>query len=241
MIYLTGSSGLIGQEVIKQLPISEIICHNRLWKKHMFLKIKDCDTVINCQAYGNHHEQTSLTEMLKANVHDLINMVEHSKNVKRFYNISTSSVTLPNQTGYSLTKALGELVINGQDSRFTNVRPYSVFGENERQDRFIPTIIRCLNSGETMKLVTDAYHDWIHVESFVDLMLNDIQHCGSGMSWSNLEIVRLLEEISGKTLKFEKVKSLRSYDTNKWVCPVKNQLKVNLYEGLKRVYEHHSK
>jgi len=237
MIYLTGSSGLIGLEVQRQLSKEHIICHTR----GNFRNIFNVETIINCQAYGNHHEQTSLSEMIKVNVTELVEIVNQAKNCKKFYNISTSSVTLPNQTGYSLTKALGELVINGQDSRFVNVRPYSVFGENERKDRFIPTVIRCLITGEKMQLVEDSFHDWIHVESFVDLMLKGVQHCGSGISWSNLEIVRLLEDISGKKLNYDKVKSLRAYDTKNWVCPIKNKLKVNLHEGLKRVYEHYSR
>ena len=236
-INLTGSNGFIGSYLCKYLTE----------RGHRVIKVKrdlsNLDTsepfsVINLGAYGNHSSQCDLNEMINVNVHQLVKVIALTKDCLKFYNISTSSVTLKTQTGYSLTKALGELVINKQnDSRYVNVRPYSVFGEGEASNRFIPTVIRCLNTGEEMNLEESPNHDWIYVEDFIHLMFLCEKECGSGHSWTNLEIVRFLEEISGKTLNYKKVFGLRIYDTNKWVCPKKHKLEIGLINGLKKTYE----
>ena len=238
---LTGSHGFIGSYLCKYLTE----------RGHRVIKVKrdlsNLDTsqpysVINLGAYGNHSSQLDLNEMINVNVHQLVKLISLTKDCIKFYNISTSSVTLPTQTGYSLTKALGELLINKQNhTRYINIRPYSIFGEGEAANRFIPTIIRCLNSGEEMNLEEKPTHDFIHVESFIELLLNGTKNCGSGQSWTNIEIVRFLEEISGKKLKYKKVFGLRTYDTNLWVCPQKNKLKIGLIEGLKKTYDFYSK
>lgn len=237
---VTGGSGFIGSYLCKYLTE----------RGHRVIKVKrdlsNLDTsqpysVINLGAYGNHSSQLDLNEMINVNVHQLVKLIALTKDCIKFYNISTSSVTLHTQTGYSLTKALGELLINKQNhTRYINIRPYSIFGEGEAANRFIPTIIRCLNSGEEMNLEEKPSHDWIHVEDFIRLMFAEVKDCGSGYSWTNLEIVRFLEEISHKKLNYKRVYGLRTYDTNHWVSPKKHKLTIGLIKGLKRTYEHNT-
>lgn len=234
---VTGSSGFIGSYLCKYLTERghRVIKVNRDFSN---LDTSQPFSVIHLAAYGNHSTQCDLKEMIEANVHKLVKLISLTRDCIKFFNISTSSVTLQNQTGYSLTKALGELIINKQkDSRYVNVIPYSVFGEGEASNRFIPTVIRCLNTGEEMNLEEGPCHDWIYIEDFIHLMLEGERDCGSGYSWTNLEIVRFLEEISGKKLNYKKVHGLRPYDTNKWVCPKKHKLQIGLINGLKRTYE----
>lgn len=242
--YITGSHGFIGNAVCKYLKKEgqEVVRHDRNW--FGFHNLSDCDVVIHLSSYGNHYQQKEVRETIKANILDLEEILmaaKKSKVLQQFYNISSSSVTLPIKTMYSASKLFGETMVNNlNDDRFVNVRPYSIFGEGEAAHRFIPTIIRCLKSGEPMKLDTDSRHDWLHVQSFIDLMFKGITDCGSGESHSNLEIVRILEKISGKKLNYEPVESLRSFDTKNWVCPTRNELKVDLFTGLKLTYDSYS-
>jgi nucleoside-diphosphate-sugar epimerase len=238
MIYqVTGSNGFIGKHLCNYLESNG----NEVIKiKRDLSNVKNEGTIIHLAAYGNHSNQTDLNEMLNANIHMLVKLISKTKKCERFINVSTSSVTLKNQTGYSLTKALGELIINGKDKRYSNVRPYSVFGEGEADFRLIPTIIRCLKTGENMQLVTDATHDYIHVSDFIKAMLGGYKEIGSGIKTTNLEIVRILEKISGKELKFVEVKGLRPYDNNNWYSlnPVPT---MPLFHALRQTYEYYTK
>lgn len=236
--FLTGAGGFIGKAICEYLKGHEIIKFNRY--SDNYREALNCEVIINLSAYGNHYNQTDAAEIIKRNILELKNLtsfVSKSNTLQKFYNISTSSVTLPVQTMYSASKLFGETLINSlKDERFVNVRPYSVFGPGEANHRFIPTVIKCLRTGETMQLDIYPEHDWIYVDSFIDLMFNGVIECGSGQCYTNLEVVRALEKISGFKLNYETVPSIRNYDTTDWVCPIRNELKIDLFEGLKLTY-----
>lgn len=233
MIQITGANGFIGKHLCNYLESNnkKVLVINR-----DLSNVKNEGIIINLAAYGNHSHQTNLNEMIKANIYYLQKLISLTERCSKFVNISTSSVTLKRQTGYSLTKAIGELIINGKDSRYSNVRPYSVFGEGEAENRFIPTVIRCLKTGETMPLVLDATHDWIYVHDFIKALMSGYKEIGTGIKTTNIEIVRILEQISGKVLNFEEVKGMRAYDNNNWYSlnPVPS---IPLFDALKKTYE----
>jgi len=137
---------------------------------------------------------------------------------------------------YSASKLYGELFIESlKDERFVNVRPYSVYGPGEADHRFIPTVIRCLLSGEVMKLDPHATHDWIYVYDFIEAMFEGYTDIGTGDSYTNMDVVEMLEGISGRLLNFQPA-TLRNYDTQKWVCRVGVPHRT-LSSGLKQTYE----
>jgi nucleoside-diphosphate-sugar epimerase len=229
MIAITGHNGFIGtnlKRVLKERGIPFFgVGRNMLPPQ--------AETLIHLAAYGNHSHQKNVLTTVKVNIEYLSRILDNFQG--KVINISTSSVHLPIQTAYSLTKRVGEKLV--KEAGGVNVRPYSVFGIGEASHRFIPTVIRCLQTGERLQLATEPRHDWIYVDSFIDLMLKEVEECGSGESFSNLEIVKMLEEISGKVIKFDKVENLRPYDTKDWKCPKINKLLVSLYDGLKLTYE----
>jgi nucleoside-diphosphate-sugar epimerase len=160
-----------------------------------------------------------------------------------FYNFSSSSVTLNTDTFYSATKLCAEHVCNAFAIKYNksirNIRPYSVYGEGEASFRFIPTVISKLHNGEEMMLDEYATHDWIYIEDFIDALLNGYSEIGTGIKTTNIEIVRTLEDISGKKLKYKPSK-LRSYDNKNWVA--KEGVKhISLEEGLLKTYKHYAK
>jgi nucleoside-diphosphate-sugar epimerase len=198
----------------------------------------DTDYIIHLAAYGNHYYQKDFKLAVKINILNLYNLLELTKDIgySLFYNFSTSSVTLENQTYYSITKFCGEQLAAMYD-RVVNIRPYSVYGPGEAEHRFIPTVIRHLRSGEFMLLDEFAVHDWIYIDSFIEAFLKVTEHSeiGTGIMTTNLEVVRMLEEISGKKLNYTHAK-LRIYDTENWIC--KNGVKdIGLFNGLKLTYE----
>jgi len=234
--YITGANGFIGQWVLNYLNGKDVrmIKHN-----HFPFKFDAGSTVIHLAAYGNHSHQTDRNQIIQSNITTLRFMLDafHLSEGLKFYNISSSSVTLPHQTLYSASKQFGEVLVNSyNDSRIVNVRPYSVYGPGEAAHRFIPTVIRCLKSGEVMQLDCDAVHDWIYVEDFIKAMFDGYTSIGTGIKFTNLQIVRILEQISGKELNYNPVKNIRPYDNLDWVCQ-KGVPARSIFDGLKQTYE----
>lgn len=230
-IFVSGKGGFIGKHILKHLQGEEIV----------ETMTRGC-TVVHLAAYGNHYFQTEADKIIQANILDLKTLIDEAQflGVEKFYNISTSSVTLPVQTMYSASKLFGETFINSlNDERFVNVRPYSVYGEGEAEHRFIPTVIRHLQSGEKMKLDPLATHDWIFAEDFVKAMFDGYKEIGTGISYSNMQIVEMLELISGKKLNFEETR-MRNYDNFNWVCK-KGVPHRYIYEGLKQTYDFYTR
>lgn len=225
--YITGKNGFIGKALVKYLTDRG---------NNIIDEIQPGCIVIHLAAYGNHYFQTDVKKIEKANITDLIELVEKSREVKKLYNISTSSITLPKQTMYSASKLFGETFINSlNDDRFINVRPYSVYGPGEADHRFIPTVIRCLQDGRVMKLDPHATHDWIYVDDFIEAMLEGYTSIGTGGSYRNIEVVQMLEYISGVQLNYTEA-TLRDYDIKNWVC-FDGVPSRSLFDGLKQTYE----
>jgi len=235
MNYVTGSNGFIGSRLCELIKGDTV----GLRRNQIFTPYEPY-SFFHLAAYGNHHHQKDVIETVHANVSDLIELTAlKDTDLIRFYNVSTSAVHFATDTPYILTKKLGEQIINSLDSRFINVRPYSVYGPGEAPHRFIPTVIRCLKSGEQMNLDTESCHDWIYVDDFIYSLIESkekVTEIGTGISTSNIEVVRMLEEISGKKLNFVLSKKMREYDRLDWVCPTPVQART-LYEGLKQTYD----
>jgi nucleoside-diphosphate-sugar epimerase len=220
-------------------------------KGHEVIRLRQWETIessfinpepyqlIHLAAYGNHYNQKDPYDIFRANIELLYFYMEEIMNdnlCKKVYNISTSAIQLQTDTLYSVSKRFGELMVESyNDPRFVNIRPYSVYGPGEADHRFIPTVIRALHSGETIPLDEWANHDWIYIDDFIEAMFKGYTMIGAGITYGNIQIVRHLEDISGKKLNYEK-KKLRSYDTDEWLCqiPVPHR---SIKEGLKQTYE----
>lgn len=223
-----------------------------------FIEEVSPDQIYHLAAYGNHSSQNDIDQMIAANVFNLYLLLRQSQNIpyKVFVNISTSSVNLPYQTFYSATKSAGEKITtafqNVLGKPIINCRPASIYGEGEAEFRFIPTVIKHLKSGRKMDLVVEPTHSWMYVDDFVEALIlcatrsSDIKvpiNISNGALASNGEIVKILEDISGKKLKYNMVGSLREYDTDEWLVgnyELKHlgyKQKYSLLEGLKKTYE----
>lgn len=242
--YISGKSGFIGQAVSEYLISKGNIVYGiprYLTTEGLIAHFNAIhpDYIIHLATYGNHYDQKDSRQMIGTNIIGTYNLLEAAKefDYKKFYNISTSSVLLKNQTYYSITKFCGEQLA-GMYKNVVNVRPYSVYGPGESENRFVPTVINCLNSGRQMTLDESATHAWIYIDDFVKCLLAGMTEIGGNTKTSNIEIVRILENISGKKLNYIPGK-LRSYDTNDWVIP-KTGCYTSLQEGLKSTYEYYT-
>lgn len=225
MNYVTGSSGFIGTNLLKKVDASPIP-HNEITTKG-FLPF---DNFYYLSAYGNMEYQQDSWETMRANLLDLIYVIEHVKDLKfkSFVFTSTSSVALKRQTMYSRAKRAAEEVLLSYKEKYDLpiciVRPFSVIGRGEQEGHLIPTLIRSCREGELMNFVPNPVHDYIDVEDVVDGIINLSSHgakgifeLGNGESYSNDQVRLLVEKATGKKANINLVKSLRDYDNEEWV------------------------
>jgi nucleoside-diphosphate-sugar epimerase len=244
--YISGQSGFLGTAITKYLDDrgNTIFRIPRNWSIKALANIFSSnhpDYIIHLAVYGNQYHQKDFIETVNANIIGTYNLLEAAKgfDYKQFYNLSTSSVTFfEKPTYYSITKLCSEQLA-GMYKNVINVRPYSIYGPGEASHRLVPTVIECLNTGKEMTLDEKACHDWVYIDCAVESLFSGIKMIGTGIKTTNLEVVRILEEISGKKLKYTSG-TLRIYDNEDWVC--KTGVKdIGLYEGLKRTYEYYSR
>lgn len=246
-IVVTGSSGFIGQHLIKALEGEKLL----LLKHPIDLKqVKEFspDIIYNLQAYGNMSNQKDEQATVLANIMGAFDLLKATRDIpyKKFVQVSTSSVLLNHQTMYSATKlgaeALCKAYIDEYNKPIVVARPYSIYGEGEVEFRFIPTVIKALIYKEMIDLDTQATHDWVYVGDFIKALVDltpGFYNLGTGVSYNNLEIVRELELISGRKLSYNE-KKLRSFDTKDWVCPT-NSVVSDINQGLSRTFNYYAK
>lgn len=180
-------------------------------------------------SYGNLASQTETDKIIKANLSDVINVLNASdKNFKSFVYFSSSSVKLQHQTVYSRAKRAAEEVllsfIESQQLPICIIRPYSVTGVGEQPQHLIPTLIRSCLLGERINFVPEPTHDFIDVSDVIEGVINlsfnkakGIFELGSGKKYSNAEVLALVEKETGKKANINLVPSLRAYDNPNWV------------------------
>ena len=239
--YISGISGFTGAAfatylkergesvfgIPRTMTMKDLIC---------YFDDNEPDYIINLSTYGNHYYQTDISEMAQSNIINTYNILEALRHFDyiRFYHVSTSSVKFGVPTLYSITKQCGEQVA-AMYPRVTISRPYSIYGEGEALHRFIPTVIASLKSGREMILDETATHDWIYIEDCIRAILDGKTEIGRGVAVTNLEVVRMLEEISGMKLNYLSG-SFRTDGIDNWKADV-GVYGINLFEGLKRVYD----
>lgn len=241
MQYITGANSFIGRYLVSRLDSIVAIPHQDIDKTHF----SDAERVFFLSTYGNMFWHNEDEKIIKANVSDLISVLNWIdwKKIKSFVYFSTSSVKLKRQTMYSRTKRASEEILLSFMEKYNApiiiARPMSVTGFGEQEQHLIPTLIRSCLTGEEMDFVPEPRHDYINVEDLVDgiMTLSDkgvrgIFEFGTGKSYSNQEVKDIVEKITSKKANTHLVKSLRDYDDIEWVS---DNFKVRGYGWLPHV------
>lgn len=253
---ISGSHGFLGSHLVKALqdsgpvvPITQELLYqpNELKK---FFDREQPDMIFHLAAYGNHANQTDEAMTVFSNVIGTYNMLQASNHLKYtvFVNFSSSAVFFPNETFYTASKkgaqAIAEAFRQKYNQPIVNVFPYSIFGEGEASFRFIPTVCQALIHDREFELDPTPVHDWVYVEDFTSILLNKMLKgnpvilIGTGKGYSNLDVVQLLEVVSGKKAKYKIKEGMRSWDTTDWIAPKNENQFTPMHKSLEKVYEY---
>ena len=225
MNYLTGK-GFIGKHLLEKVDAVHIP-HGSLGST----LLEPFDYFYFLSSYGNLASQTDKYLTYKANVRDVLEAMFRIRHLdgayKSFTYMSSSSVSLPVQTTYSICKRLAEELLleigYTEDKPIHIIRPSSVTGVGEQPEHLIPTLLRAALSGDKVYLDPHATHDFIDVEDVVDGVLAISTSCPRGIYklctgklTSNIEVLRLAEEITNRPISYQITAQIRPYDTPNW-------------------------
>lgn len=248
---ISGSSGFLGTNIQRLLkdkyefvPISQELLYSPD-NLAEFFKNEKPELIMNLASYGNHANQDNPAMTVFSNIIGTFNMLyaslqtpytkfiqfgSSSEYGKKDYAMSESDMCDP-ETFYGAAKLSATYLARAFAKQYGKpvivARPFSVYGEEEADFRFIPTAIRCLLKGEEMELDTQASHDWIYIEDFVSGLELAIQNAkngqivniGTGREITNEYVVNALQNVSSLKLKF-KEKKFRPNDSTKWAADV---------------------
>lgn len=224
------------------------------------------NVVLDFAAFGNSFNQKDVQETYRANVLRVITMLEEAKDgdYEAIILTSTSSVKLDVQTPYSASKRameeLSSLYVRDFDLPLAVVRPLTVTGVGEQQNRLIPTLIRSCLYGEHMNFVPQPSHDFIDVSDFISGVLRvadnipldlglrgKIFEIGTGTTHTNQQVREIVEQVTGRKANVTVVDSMRPYDTELWMADMRNISELdwkpekNLYDIISEMVEHERK
>lgn len=206
--------------------------------------VYDADYIVNFAAES--HVDNSISNgkpFIKTNVMGTYNLVEIAReipNLKKFVQISTDEVygdmesrkmmeadehtSLKPSSNYSATKAAADHLVEAAGRTYG--LPYLItrtcnnFGDNQHNEKFLPTIVNSINLGNAVPLYGDGkqIREWIWVEDNVrlvyDLMISQIGiwNIGSGDSWSNRSIIQQIGVILNKKVNYNHVEDRLGHD-----------------------------
>jgi dTDP-glucose 4,6-dehydratase len=200
---------------------------------------------------------------VKSNVQGTFNMIEvarKNKNLIKFLHISTDEVygdideysaiesdNIIPSSYYSATKASADMLV--MSAGRTYGFPYLItrtcnnYGENQHHEKFIPKIIRSIKNGDEVPVYGDGeqVREWIHADdnakSILTLLMsdevNEIYNIGTGESYTNNQIIKMIGDILGKDVKFKYVEDRLGHDKRYSLSSLKYENKFGVMQNTK--------
>lgn len=241
--------------------------------KKVIEKVKP-SVIFHLATYSAYADQEASIEMVEANIKGTLNLLMSSKaiNYDIFINTGSSSEygikekpmkendLLEPISFYAATKASATLLCKAFALEYkkpiVTLRPFSAYGPLEEEKRLIPTIVKAVIENKPIKLTTGAQRrDFIYIEDIVDIYIKTLSYgkklsgqilnMGTGIEFTNDEVIETLFRIIEKRVKIEKgAYPKRLWDTSHWVADISKTKKslnwaprFTLEQGLKKTYE----
>jgi nucleoside-diphosphate-sugar epimerase len=229
--------------------------------------------IIHLATYSAYRDQEAVSQMVETNITGTLNLLSASKDINYSVFINTGSSSeyginekpmnendiLKPVSFYAATKASTTLLCQVFAREYlkpiVTLRPFSAYGPYEEDDRFIPTIIRATIENTPIRLTPGCQRrDFICVQDVVDIYIKamscgkklsgQILNMGTGIEYTNDEVVQTLFKITNKRVKIEKgAYPKRLWDMPHWVADISKtrrllnwKPKLTLEEGLRYTY-----
>jgi nucleoside-diphosphate-sugar epimerase len=269
---ITGYTGFIGKSIVERLKDHDLLFIDRSWQtdENLPKRIKDFNPnyIIHCAAEIKDRTKTFVSNVLMTNwllevtldidYNAFINLGSSSEYGKCEDAMTEKNILKP-RTMYEATKGASTLLCQGYANDYNKpiatIRPFSVYGIHEPENRLIPTLFRNFKNGIKSKLCLGV-HDFIHIDDFIDgifsvlhsepeIIKGDIVHYGSGIQYSNLEVFNFIKNLYNYNIDYERIDNVfNKYDSLNWVSDIsyakrkyKFDPKYTLETGLKQIYE----
>ena len=218
-IYILGSTGFIGQNLVKRYSNEDVVEHQRHFNLLAKLDWFQPDVIINCAA-----EIYNPDSMYDVNVKLVKDCLDYCKEypTTQFIQLGSSSeygiVNRPTceqdsiqvDNMYSGTKGVATLLCQTYAKQFNIdvqiIRPYSPYGPGERSHRLFPALWRAFKLNSPMTLAMGV-HDFCYIDDFVaavDLIIGhelripgEIINVSSGEQQSNSTVLETFRRITG--------------------------------------------
>ena len=229
--------------------------------------------IFHLASHNAYRNQEDIEKIINTSINGTLNLLLASKDIpyKVFVNTGSSSEYgfkknpmkendfLEPISFYAAAKAGQTLLCQAfafqYNKPIVTLRPFSVYGQYEQNDRFIPTIIRAVIEKKPIKLTEGKQRrDFIYIDDMVnayvkllkkgDKLKGKILNIGTEKEYANDEIVKMLFKISNKETAIEKGKfPKRIWDSPHWVADISNAKKLlnwrpvySLEKGLTKTY-----
>ena len=245
-ILLIGSNSLIGKNFLnlykKKLDI--YLCTRKDNLKKKLTNIKP-DFILNLAG-----EAKKINKMWSANILIVKELLDYTIKNNNYLlhtgssseygkrNFPTNEKTLPIPASvYESTKSAASMLITGYSRAYKLksivVRPYCVYGAYSKKDRLIPIILNSLRRNKKIKIYKGC-QDYVYAKDFARALktliekrknwdFGEIVNVGRGVQYSNLKVVKTLEKVSGKKVKYKFINKFKKFmDSNMWVCNPKH-------------------
>lgn len=242
------------KDIAKKIKIHKAdICDAEKLKK-ILISINP-DYIFHLASYGNSADDTDLNEMISVNIVGLKNLLDATKNInyQKLIVTGTSSEygfktkpmeetdSLKPNSYYSATKGAATLIAQSfamlNNKPIVIVRPFSVFGPYEEENRLVPIVIKLALANKEINLTSKtAKRDFIFVKdiatAFIKIANNNLKsgeiiNLGTGKQSSNYDVVKIIEKILNKKLTV-KIGTFpqKPWDTDYWVANTEKASKI---------------
>lgn len=212
--------------------------------------------IFHLATYSSYRNQEDVEQIIDISINGTLNLLLVSKDIpyKIFVNTGSSSEygfkekpmkendLLEPISFYAAGKAGQTLLCQTfsyqYDKPIVTLRPFSVYGPFEQQDRLVPTIIKSVILNKPIKLTEGKQRrDFIYIDDMVesftkclekaDTLKGKILNIGTGLQYTNDEVVKVLFKVSKKEVKIEKGSyPKRMWDQPNWVADISQAKKI---------------